>query len=362
MKILEKHILKSYLSSFLFCILLLMVLGVIGDILGFLDDIFKNNIPLSSIFQFYLYFTPFAFVNMVPFACLISAVFVFNTLSKNHEISAIITSGVSLWAPIRPVLIATFIICLFTFVVNEKLVPPTVKKAGDIKQEKLENPGDAGQKAISNIAIYGKSNRMIFAKEFLPKEQKINELIIHEQDRNKSVVRKINVKTAEWDQKGYWIGTDILVFDRDRSGEFSLDPKYFKSKQLSIEEGPAEFINDQSDPKFMSYKTLSRYIKVVSQNSAVSVKRLIVDLNYKISFPFTAMITVIVGIPFSISTGRVNALIGMARGIVIAMMYIPVMAVSLAFGKSGAIDPALSAWLAYALFALVGILAVNLRS
>jgi lipopolysaccharide export system permease protein len=203
---------------------------------------------------------------------------------------------------------------------------------------------------------------MIFAKEFLPMEQKINELIIHEQDRNKSVVRKINVRTAEWDEKGYWIGTDILVFDRARNGEFSLDPKYFKSKQLSIGESPGDFLNDQSDPKMMSYRKLSGYIKVVSQNSALSVRRLLVDLNYKVSFPFTAMITVIVGIPFSISTGRVNALIGMARGIVIAMMYIPVMAVSLAFGKSGAIDPALSAWLAYGIFTFVGIMAVNLRS
>ena len=54
MKILEKHILKNYIIAFAFCITLLMVLGVIGDILGFLDDIFKKGIPLSSILSFYL--------------------------------------------------------------------------------------------------------------------------------------------------------------------------------------------------------------------------------------------------------------------------------------------------------------------
>ena len=78
MRILEKYICISYIRALIFCITLLMVLGVIGDILGFLDDIFKNDIPLGSILLFYLYFAPFAFVNMLPFASLLAAVFVFN--------------------------------------------------------------------------------------------------------------------------------------------------------------------------------------------------------------------------------------------------------------------------------------------
>ena len=146
MKILEKHVLKSFIVSFFFCILLLIVLGVIGDILGFLDDIFKNNIPVTSIILFYLHLAPFAFVNMVPFASLLSAVYVFNSLSRNHEVTAVIASGLSLWELLRPILFATFILCLATFIVNDKVVPKSIEKAGMIRQEELEGSGDDGKK------------------------------------------------------------------------------------------------------------------------------------------------------------------------------------------------------------------------
>ena len=105
-----------------------------------------------------------------------------------------------------------------------------------------------------------------------------------------------------------------------------------------------------------------RYINILAASSPASVRRLAVDLNYKLAFPFTAMVTVMVGIPFSIATGRVNALLGMARGISIAMLYLPVMAVCLALGKSGVLPPVLSVWLGSILFAGLGAYFVNKRS
>ena len=122
MKILESYVLRSFIGAFFFCITLLIVVGIIGDILGFIDEIFKKNIPLSSILSFYFYLAPFAFVNMIPFACLLSTVYVFNSLSKNHEVTAVIASGVSLWKLLRPVLIATFILCLATFIIISEMI------------------------------------------------------------------------------------------------------------------------------------------------------------------------------------------------------------------------------------------------
>ncbi|MGB3111960.1 MAG: LptF/LptG family permease, partial [Candidatus Omnitrophota bacterium] len=137
MRILEKYIVKDFIAAFLFCITLLMVLGVIGDILGFLDDIFKKNIPLVSILMFYFHFAPFAFVNMVPFAALLSSVYVFNNLSKNQEVTAAITSGLSIWKLLRPIIVIVFVFCLITLIVNDKFVPSSMEKASQIRQEEL---------------------------------------------------------------------------------------------------------------------------------------------------------------------------------------------------------------------------------
>ncbi|MFH1837219.1 MAG: LptF/LptG family permease [Candidatus Omnitrophota bacterium] len=361
MKILEKHVLHSYLMAFCSCIVLLIVLGIIGDILGFLDDIFKNSIPLSSILSFYFYLAPFAFVNMVPFACLLGAVYVFNSLSKNHEITAVIASGLSLWALLRPVLLATLALCLITFIVNDRFVPRTMQKAGEIRQRELETAKDKEQEQRKDISVYGKGNQIIYAKSFIPKDNELVNIVIHRQDKDHNVSEKVNARIAKW-KDGEWVGKDVIVFSLDEKGGAPDTPKVYKEKILDIQETPANFIKNQGDPKFMSYVQLKEYLKIFNVRETRTRRRLLVDLYYKIAFPFTALVTVLVGVPFSVETGRSNALIGMARGILVAILYLPVMGVCLALGKGGALPPLLSAWLTNILFAGIGIYYINRKS
>ncbi|MBU0683255.1 MAG: LptF/LptG family permease [Candidatus Omnitrophota bacterium] len=362
MKILEKYVFKSFISSFFFCITLLMVLGIIGDVLGFLDDIVKNNIPLTSILAFYFYLAPFAFVNMVPFACLLAAVYVFNSLSKNHEITAFVTSGLSLWKLVKPVLFVTFILCLATFIVNDRFVPSTMKKSSRIRQQELEHSDNKSNSTLKEITIYGKGNQIIYAKSFVASSNTLNNIIIHRQDKDHRIFEKINVRVAEWQKDGSWMGQDVMLFKADSEGNFSRDPEVYRQKKINIIETPQEFINNQWDPKFMSYKQLKEYLRVFRVGSPPTLKRLLVDLNYKIALPFTAIITVLVGVPFCIETGRASALIGMARGITIAILYLPVMAISLALGKGGIIPPFVAAWLSIVLFAGIGAYNINKKS
>jgi lipopolysaccharide export system permease protein len=360
MRILEKYVITSFIGALLFCIVLLMVLGVIGDILGFLDDIFKKNIPLASILSFYLYFAPFAFVNMVPFAALLSSVYVFNNLSKNHEVTAVITSGLSLWKVLRPVILVTFVLCLFTFIVNDRFVPSSMEKANRIRQEELERGGEGA--VVKNLAIYGRGNQIIFAKAYFPKTKTLENVIIHKQDKDRVVMKKISARLAKWRSGGYWLGSDVLVFDVDPSGNFVGDPDVYKSRKLPITETPKDFVVNQWDPRLMSYSQLRKHIKIFQTSSPLAVRRLLVDLNYKLAFPFAAVAIVMVGVPFSIASGRANALVGMAKGIGIAMLYLPVMAVSLALGKGGTLPPVVAAWLANILFILFGAHIVNKKS
>jgi lipopolysaccharide export system permease protein len=364
MRILEKYVVRDYVAALLFCIVLLMVLGVIGDILGFLDDIFKKNIPLASILMFYCYFAPFAFVNMVPFAALLSSVYVFNNLSKNHEVTAVITSGLSVWKLMRPIIIVTFLLCLFTFIVNDRLVPSTMEKASQIRQHELEQSGKEGPRAVRNIAVYGEGNQIIFAKAYIPKTKTLENVIIHKQDENKVVRKKISARLAKWrnGNGGYWYGSDVIIFKVDPKGDFIGDPEVHQKKKLSILEHPEDFIATQWDPRLMSYSQLRKHIKLFQESSPLAVRRLRVDLSYKLAFPFAALAIVMVGVPFSIASGRANALIGMAKGIGAAMIYLPAMAISLALGKGGSLPPVVAAWASNVLFILIGARLINKKS
>jgi len=361
MRILEKYVLKSFVSAFFFCITLLILLGIIGDVLGFLEDIVKNNIPLLSILSFYFYMAPFAFVNMVPFASLLAAVYVFNSLSKNHEITAFITSGLSLWRLVRPVLCVTFLLCLATFIINDRYVPSTMKKSSQVRQYELEQSAEKNSSTIKDFTIYGKGDKIIYAESFLPETKTLNNVIIHKQDRDHRIFEKVNVRIAVW-RRGVWYGRDIMVFKTNKYGQFAISPEIYREKQIDIAETPDELLHNQCDPKFMSYRQLKKYLGIFRVGSPPTVRRLLVDLNYKIALPFTALVTVLVGVPFCIETGRASALIGMARGITVALLYLPVMAVSLALGKGGILPPFIAAWFSNVLFASFGVYFIYKKS
>ncbi|HPN72405.1 MAG TPA: LptF/LptG family permease [Candidatus Omnitrophota bacterium] len=368
MLILEKDVLKSYVSSFLFCVTLLIVVGIIGDILSFIENIFKYGISLGSIFAFYFYLAPFAFVNMMPFACLLAAVYVFNSLSKHQEITAVITSGISLWKLMKPVIAVTFILCIATFIVNDRFVPPTLERANNIRRDELEAHKEEGRdrSGMRDLAIYSRGGQIMFAKYFYPEKSLLESVIIHKQDENNVINEKLSARQMKWVKKGreggFWEGDDVIVFRIGPFGEFQGDPETFKKKKIDLPESPQDLRRTQSDPKLMSYLQLKEYISILKTGSEETIRRLKVDLNYKLSFPFMALVTVLIGVPFSIETGRANALIGMAKGITAGVAYLPFVAISLALGKGGYLSPELSSWLGIGLFGLAGAYLINKKS
>jgi lipopolysaccharide export system permease protein len=361
MRIIEKYVLKSYLSALVFCVLLLIILGVIGDVLGFIDDIFKNDIPLSSILSFYFYLAPFAFVNMLPFAAILSASYVFNSLSKSHEVTAVIASGLSLWEMLRPVAVATFVLCVATFIINDRIVPPTMQKANIVKHRELESGGDRDRTGHENIALYGKGEQIIFARSFSPETDTLRNVIIHKQGAGHIIKEKISARLVKYGN-GRWMGQDVMTFKVDPGGGFKGDPEVNKRQIIDIREKPEDFIINQWDPRMMSYSRLKQYMRLFRRASPDTIRRFRVDLHYKLAFPFTALIMILICVPFSIETGRANALVGMVRGVSISILYVPVMAVSLALGKGGYMPPVVSAWLTNAVFLALGIYFIYRKS
>ncbi|OGW76038.1 MAG: hypothetical protein A2Z72_02190 [Omnitrophica bacterium RBG_13_46_9] len=141
----------------------------------------------------------------------------------------------------------------------------------------------------------------------------------------------------------------------NNSGQFIGDPVVSEEMDIPITETPNDFVNNQWRPEFMSYVRLKRYIEIFATGSKKTYQRFLVDLNYKISFPFTCIVTILISAPFALSTRRGGALLGMAKGIVIALLYIPTMAIGLALGKGGMLHPVIGAWFSNIIFGVLGI-------
>jgi len=355
--IIEKYVFRGFIGLFLLCLVLLWVLYIVGDIFGFLDEILKAGISISSLAAFYYYLTPFILTQIIPISALIASVYLLGNLNKDNEITAMRASGISVWEILRPILAATFLISLCVFMINDRLLPGAMRKANRIRYEKLDvaKRGKDGSANVYNVAIYGKGDKIIFARRFDIQKKILEDIIIHQHDTSQDLILKISAKSIHWTEDNNWRGKDVVIYKTDNSGQFIGDPMVSAEMDMPMLETPTDFIDNQWKPEYMSYKRLRSYMEVFATSSTKTYRRLLVDLNYKIAFPFACVMTVLISAPFTLSTGRGKALIGMAKGIVIALLYVPIMAVGLALGKGGILPPVLGAWFGNIVFGVLGV-------
>jgi lipopolysaccharide export system permease protein len=363
MRIIDKYIVKGFVTPFVWCLFMFVVMAVIIDIFSFIEDIVKFHIPASSIFAFYVYYTPSILIQVAPMAMLLSTIFVLSNLNKHNEIIAMKSSGISLWRIMVPMLMFGLIISMLTFIVNDRVIPISSKVASSIRRDELEKEKrkDRQQKIVNNVAIYGSGNKIFFARSYDIDKKILNDVIIHEHDAKESLISKITAQNAVWTGKA-WKFNRVIMYRIDNSGQILGEPLFYESKTIMLKEKPSDFANREWVADYMSYGELKKYIKNFKGTSAKVIRSLMVDLHYKVSFAFINLIIILIGAPFAMMNTRGGVMIGVGMAIVIGLLYYAFIAISLAFGKAGILPPILSAWLGNIVFSIVGVYFINKRT
>ena len=102
MKKIDWYILKKFLVTFVFCMLLFMVVAVAVDTSEKADDFVKTGLSTYEIImQYYLGFVPFIWGLLFPLFVFISVIFFTSRMASRSEIIAILASG-AIPVPNRP--------------------------------------------------------------------------------------------------------------------------------------------------------------------------------------------------------------------------------------------------------------------
>jgi len=363
MKILDKYIARYFILPLLYCLLMFIVLYIIIDLFGRLDEILKQNIHLGILWEYYISMIPLIVTQTAPVASLISTIYVLGALNKYGEITAMRAAGINIYRILMPFIYIGLAMTMLIFGVSEKILPQSMRKAESIKENSMENIDKNktfNKKVISNIALYGKNNRLIFIDNFDTSSKTAMGITILQQDKKDNVSLKINAHEAKW-VDGKWLFSNILTYKLDDKGMVAGSPEFFQEKVMNMEK-PKDLISKGTNYEYMSFHDLSNYIKNFSKTSPKLITRLRVDLHQKISLPFTSLIVILIGSGFALrirQRGKATALLGIGMSIVIGFIYYAFMASCIAFGKNGSLPPFLSAHLANILFGSIGIILIR---
>lgn len=348
-KRLDRYIMKKFLVTFLVALLLIIGIVIIFDISEKIDGFVSKHAPIKAIiFDYYLNFIPY-FVNMFsPLFVFITVIFFTSRLTANSEFVAILSCGVNFHRIMVPYLVSATVIAAASLALNLWVIPNANKTRLEFEQQYVKK-----KKQALNHDIHYKleGETFVYVESFSPTTQTAYRFTLEDLSDYK-MRSKLSAESASWDSlnqrwklRGYTIreyGTGLT--DKVRSG-IEIDTVL----SLTVD----DFYINKRTVQVLPLKDLRRLIQVQTERGDKNVMFAEIELNERISMPFSAFILTILGVSLSTKKRRGGTGWNIALGIGISFTYILFQRFSQMFVFAGALPPAIAIWLPNIIFAVV---------
>ena len=182
MKIIDRYILKSYLTRLVSVFTICMFIFVIQTFWLFIDELAGKGLDILIIGKFLIYYSPKLIPLVLPLSVLLASLMTFGTLSENYEFAAMKSTGISLQRALLGLSIFHIALGIGMFYFSNHVIPYGELKSYNLRRNlaKLE-PTLAIREGIFNEI--GQINIKV-KRKYGDNERFLEDVIIHEYSPN----------------------------------------------------------------------------------------------------------------------------------------------------------------------------------
>lgn len=337
---LDWYIIKKFLGTYVFMILLIISIAVVFDINEKIDKFMTNNASFEGIvFDYYLNFIPYYTNLFSPLFVFLAVIYFTSKMSNNSEIIAILSTGISFRRFLKPYMMSAFIIAVFTFIFGGYIIP----KANATRIEFEHTFVDPRKKKTGDRDIQfkvGPGTIVYFGNFDLASNTGYNFSMDHFDNLNLN--SRLTAQSIKYDSAYNWTIRNYQVREFDGLIETIHTGS---SIDTVLQIVPNDFIIASSDQQMMTSPDLSNYISSQKERGMGNIQPFQIEYHSRIAMVFSAFILTIIGA--SISARKVKGGMGLNIGIGLAlsMAYILFMTVSSTFAIKGGMSPLIAAWI-----------------
>ena len=196
MKILNRYILKSFLSPFLATFFVILFVLIMQALWLQFDKIAGKGIGLVIIMKFLGYMSLMMVPTALPVAILLSSIMALGSLAENYEFAAVKSAGISLQRFIRPLVILMFLLSIGNFLFLNYVFPyASLKSKNLIYNMRMKEPGLALVPGTFNTEIPNYSIK--FDEKYGKEENFLKNVLIYELRSNAVNNKVITAKRGE---------------------------------------------------------------------------------------------------------------------------------------------------------------------
>ena len=368
MKIIERYVFGSFLSSFALAFLVLsfvLTIGLLVQIIGYIMD----GVPMSLVGEFCMVSLPETLQWSMPLALLVSAILVFSRMSADSEISAMRACGINLLTIMKWPVLFGFACTLLGFWVNNEIVPRGHEIRRTLKTKVSVRTGLSLLEPGRVIDDFPKVKLYFDRKE----GNWLYDLVVLDYS-NPELDRMVTADKALVTQNGTDIDFELYHMTVDpvdekhrtmaranrfvytmkdviKESKYDKRPKDFRFREML---GQIEALGRRrgektkfSDVDLSTVKDarMRRYIEDLREEVPRELSVHKVELCKRFVFAMASLCFVLIGIPLGIRSQRKESTIGMAISLAVSLGYYVIVILMLSCEEIYAIRPEVLIWI-----------------
>lgn len=348
---LDRYIIKKFLGTYLFSLMLIIIVIIVFDYNEKIDKFTSSNAPLNEIiFDYYMNLAPYYANTFSALFVFISVIYFTSKLADNSEIIAIISSGVSFRRLMKPYMIAAAIISFFTYLMSAFIIPN-----GNITMLEFEQKYNKKKKVESANDIQFKIDDNTFA--FIERFENRNNTgwrFMLDKFENKKLVSHMEARTITYnpDRKYVWTARNWKIREFYENKEIIKESRKEPLDTILMIE-PEDFLISEGEQETMTTPELSAYIDKQKARGIANTKSFEIEYHKRTAISFAAFILTIIGA--SLSSRKVKGGMGLSLGIGLALSFSYILFQNISSAFADQMPVALAAWMPNIIYSIIAI-------
>ncbi len=335
------YIIKKFLSTFFFTLLLIVCVIIVFDLSERLEEFIDKQAPIKAIiFDYYVNYIPYLANMMSPLFIFISVIFFTSKMASNSEIVAILASGISFKRLLRPFLICAILLAGLSYVLNNFLIPESNKKRIAFEEQYYRNKL---RNYSQDIHMKINDNTYVYMTNFVIDLNLGNNFSIERFNDDGELEYKLLSDNVKWDTTiNMWSITNYV--ERHINGLEETIKKGVK-KDTILDLKVEEFKRRNNYVTTMNLFELNDFIEEQTFKGSQQIVNYELERQQRSSYPFATIVLTLIGV--SVSSRKVRGGIGLHIGIglLISFSYILFMQISATFALNSGVPAIVAVWI-----------------
>ncbi|MHB8148285.1 MAG: LptF/LptG family permease, partial [Vulcanimicrobiaceae bacterium] len=356
MSILDRYLIHEMIGPFFFAFCAFLLFWALNIFFLAADYLINQHAPFFLVLRFVVFRIPQAIPMAFPFACLFASLLAMGRLMGDGEITAMRTAGIAVTRIALPTLVFGFAMFIVAYTMNEYVAPTSV---------------DLSTRTFYQIIYHTNSlpvepqffrkdpdtGNVFYVTQVAPDNKTMEGVQIFKPAHFGPWTETLQAKSATVEQSA--LELHDVIDTRYNADGYVTSQQHVKQITigLPLAETAAQFMSSQNnDPWAMSSKSLSTQVKALQAQGVggSALGGLEINLAQRLAWPFACVIGVLLAVPLALRFGKRGRTLGIALAILMFFVYYLMTTAAAAFGRNGAINPFLAAWVPNILMGTAG--------